>query len=383
MIRKLQDLYDKIKRRLTEEIHQKAYWLRKWEVTWKNTLVTAAILTAATAVCAAYHFISDGTLNIIMFYTIALIFIPRFTEGYVPGIAAAMSSVLLTNYFFTEPYYEMDLSSTGYKITFFCMLVIAVVISAATSYTKRQSRIVAAQEKQLMEAEKETMRANLLRAVSHDLRTPLTGIIGASSSYLENEAVLSPEKKREMVRHIGEDADWLLNMVENLLTVTRIQNGTASVNKSLEPVEEVMLEAIQRIRKRLPEIRVNVRLPEEFVMIPMDPLLIEQVLINLMENAFYHGHSDKSIELSTRKEEDEVLFFVKDYGPGISKERLETIFDGEGQNGSRESDSHRGMGIGLSICKTIITAHGGRIWAQNHENGALLCFALPIGEEQE
>ncbi|MFQ8704381.1 MAG: DUF4118 domain-containing protein, partial [Eisenbergiella sp.] len=112
MIRKLQDLYDKIKRRLTEEIHQKAYWLRKWEVTWKNTLVTAAILTAATAVCAAYHFISDGTLNIIMFYTIALIFIPRFTEGYVPGIAAAMSSVLLTNYFFTEPYYEMDLSST-------------------------------------------------------------------------------------------------------------------------------------------------------------------------------------------------------------------------------------------------------------------------------
>ena len=120
-----------------------------------------------------------------------------------------------------------------------------------------------------------------------------------------------------------------------------------------------------------------------FVMIPMDPLLIEQVLINLMENAFYHGHSDKSIELSTRKEEDEVLFFVKDYGPGISKERLETIFDGEGQNGSRESDSHRGMGIGLSICKTIITAHGGRIWAQNHENGALLCFALPIGEEQE
>lgn len=383
MIRKLQDLYDKIKRRLTEEIHQKAYWLRKWEVTWKNTLVTAAILTAATAVCAAYHFISDGTLNIIMFYTIALIFIPRFTEGYVPGIAAAMCSVLLTNYFFTEPYYEMDLSSTGYKITFFCMLVIAVVISAATSYTKSQSRIVAAQEKQLMEAEKETMRANLLRAVSHDLRTPLTGIIGASSSYLENEAVLSPEKKREMVRHIGEDAYWLLNMVENLLTVTRIQNGTASVNKSLEPVEEVMLEAIQRIRKRLPEIRVNVRLPEEFVMIPVDPLLIEQVLINLMENAFYHGHSDKSIELSTRKEEDEVLFFVKDYGPGISKERLETIFDGEGQNGSRESDSHRGMGIGLSICKTIITAHGGRIWAQNHENGALLCFALPIGEEQE
>ena len=182
MIKGWQRLYDRVRRRLTEEIRQKAYWLRKWEVTWKNTLVTAAILAAATAVCLIYHFISDGTVNIIMFYTIALIFIPRFTEGYVPGIAAAMFSVLLTNYFFTEPYYELDLSSPSYRITFFCMLVIAVVISAATSYTKSQSKIVAAQEKRLMEAEKETMRANLLRAVSHDLRTPLTGIIGASSS---------------------------------------------------------------------------------------------------------------------------------------------------------------------------------------------------------
>ena len=147
------------------------------------------------------------------------------------------------------------------------------------------------------------------------------------------------------MRHIGEDADWLLNMVENLLTVTRIQNGTASVNKSLEPVEEVMLEAIQRIRKRLPEIRVNVRLPEEFVMIPMDPLLIEQVLINLMENAFYHGHSDKSIELSTRKEEDEVLFFVKDYGRGFQRSVWKQFLTGKDRTGAESRTVTEGWGL--------------------------------------
>lgn len=371
-------VWERIKRRLTEEIRQKAYWLRKWEITWKNTLVTTAILVSVTLVAWGYHMLSAGTVNIIMFYTIALIFIPRFTEGYVPGIVAAMVSVGCVNYLFTDPYFEWDFSRAGYPVTFFCMLVIAIAVSAVTSYTKQQSRILALQEKQLMEAEKEKMRANLLRAVSHDLRTPLTGIIGASSSYLENEDCLSDEKKREMVRHIGEDADWLLNMVENLLTVTRIQNGAASVNKSLEPVEEVMSEAVRRLKKRIPDIKVKVFLPEEFTMIPMDAILIEQVLINLMENAFFHANSSRAIELYTQNGEKEVTFFVKDYGVGIAPDRLKSIFDGESQTGSGDSDSYRGMGIGLSICKAIISAHGGEIWARNHEEGAVLSFTLPL-----
>ena len=208
----------------------RSWWREKWEITWKNTLVTAAILTGVTVVAWLYHMLSAGTVNIVMFYTVALIFIPRFTRGYVPGIVAAMVSVGCVNYLFTYPYFSWDFSMKGYPVTFFCMLVIAIAVSAVTSYTKQQSGILASQEKKLMEAEKEKMRANLLRAVSHDLRTPLTGIIGASSSYLENESLLSEEKKREMVRRIGEDANWLLNMVENLLTVTRIRNDSASVS---------------------------------------------------------------------------------------------------------------------------------------------------------
>ena len=362
---------------MMEKFRNGNWWREKWEITWKNTLVTTAILAGVTAVAGLYHMLSEGSVNIVMFYTVALIFIPRFTRGYVPGIVAAMVSVGCVNYLFTYPYFCWDFSMKGYPVTFFCMLVIAVAVSAVTSYTKQQSGILASQEKKLMEAEKERMRANLLRAVSHDLRTPLTGIIGASSSYLENEAFLSEDKKRDMVRHIGEDANWLLNMVENLLTVTRIRDDSASVNKSLEPVEEVMAEAVRRFKKRIPEAKVKVSLPDEFIMVPMDAMLIEQVLINLMENAFYHAHSEREMELYAGTEGSSAVFCVKDYGTGIEPDRLKTIFDGEASTGSGEADSYRGMGIGLSICKTIITAHGGTIEARNHGGGAEIRFTLP------
>lgn len=375
-------LYQKIKafcKKRREDIRQRAYWVRKWEVTWKNTLVTAAILCMVTAVAWIYHRLSAGTVNIVMFYTIALIFIPRFTEGYVPGIVAAMVSVGCVNYLFTYPYFQWDFMRESYPITFVCMLLIAITVSAVTSYTKEQSRVLAAQEKQLMEAEKEKMRANLLRAVSHDLRTPLTGIIGASSAYLENGAFLSEEKKRSMVEHIGEDANWLLNMVENLLSVTRIRGDLTGVNKTEEAAEEVVYEAVRRAKKRNPGIRVQVRMPEEFLMLPMDAVLIGQVLINLMENAYYHAGSDQPMDVYVERKEKEAVFGVRDYGIGIPPGRLDTIFDGEAISGSGNSDSYRGMGIGLSICKTIIIAHGGRIMAQNRDRGAEISFTLPMG----
>ena len=258
-----------------------------------------------------------------------------------------------------------------------------MITSASASHMKQQSRILAEREKMLAEAEKEKMRANLLRAVSHDLRTPLTGIIGASSSYLENEEKLDTDEKRALVSHIGEDANWLLNMVENLLTVTRIRNDSASVNKSLEPVEEVMSEAVFRLKKRIPDANIRVLLPEEFVMIPMDATLIEQVLVNLMENAVFHAGSTEPIECRAEIGRDTVTFFVTDQGVGIDEDKLETIFDGTGQTENSSADGHKGMGIGLSICKTIIVAHGGTISARNLERGAQFGFTLPRGEANE
>ena len=236
-------------------------------------------------------------------------------------------------------------------------------------------------KKLLMEAEKEKMRANLLRAISHDIRTPLTSIIGSSTVYLENEASLSNSDKKALVSHILEDSNWLLNMVENLLSVTRINNETAKVSTSLEPVEEVLGESISRLKKRLPDAQVKVSVPDEFLMIPMDAILIEQVLINLMENAIVHSKSTKPIECFVEAGVSCVTFHVRDYGIGIPPEKLETIFDGSSSTTSTSTDGRKGMGIGLSICKTIITAHGGTLAAVNHADGAEFYFTLPKGEQ--
>ena len=170
-------------------------------------------------------------------------------------------------------------------------------------------------------------------------------------------------------------------MVENLLTVTRIDDTSDNkVKKSAEVVEEVVSEAIRRLQKRLPDVRIRVSMPTDFLMLPMDPTLIEQVLINLLENAVIHSGSTEPVDLAIREEEELVVFSVRDHGKGIDSSALPHIFEGQ-QLSAETSDGHRGMGIGLSICRTIIQAHGGTIRAENREKGAEFIFTLPKEKE--
>lgn len=234
-------------------------------------------------------------------------------------------------------------------------------------------------QKLVLESEKEKMRSNLLRAISHDLRTPLTSIIGASSTYLEAKDYLNETNKDKLIYGILEDANWLINMVENLLSVTKISQDTALVKKSLESVEEVVSEAMVRFQKRYPNSQVIVKVPKEFLMVPMDGTLIEQVIINLLENAIKHSNSKKTIELSVEKiSQKSVQFSIKDFGKGIPSDLLSSIFDGIPMSEEDKNDRNKGMGIGLSICKTIIVAHQGQISASNHKEGAVFTFCLPI-----
>ena len=203
------------------------------------------------------------------------------------------------------------------------MLAISLITSATTTALKKQRLAIAEREKELAEADREKLRANLLRAVSHDLRTPLTSIIGSSSSFLENYGDLSEADRLELVSNIKEDSEWLLNMVENLLTVTRIDDTSDNkVKKSAEVVEEVVSEAIRRLQKRLPDVRIRVSMPTDFLMLPMDPTLIEQVLINLLENAVVHSGSTKPVDLTIREEDALVVFSVRDHGKGIDSAAL-------------------------------------------------------------
>ena len=326
-----------------------------------SILICAACMLCATLASFLYqHIVPDNHANVALFYILALVIIARWTVGYGYGIACTLFSVIAINYLFTYPYYKLNFTLTGYPITFLLMSGITLILCTMTSHMTIQSEMIAEREKRLAEAEMEKMRANLLRAISHDLRTPLTGIIGNSSLFLESQNDLSSTEQRTIMTNIYEDSNWLLNMVENLLSVTRIQG-----------------EALEKLKKRYPDAAIRVKIPEEFLMIPMDAVLIEQVTINLLENAIVHSGSILPIDFIVEDHPEHVSFIVRDYGKGLSEEKLQNLFETGTYNNSRSSDSRKGMGIGLSICKTIITAHHGTLNGRNHADGAEFCFTLP------
>ncbi|MDD3173884.1 MAG: sensor histidine kinase KdpD [Herbinix sp.] len=251
-------------------------------------------------------------------------------------------------------------------------------IASLVAMALERQRLSDEQRSILVETEKEKMRSNLLRAISHDLRTPLTGILGASSAILENKKTLDEDTKEQLISHIKDDSQWLIRMVENLLSVTRINEDTANVTKIPEAVEEIVAAAIGRIRKRFPEQKINVTVPDELLMVPMDGTLIEQVIINLIENAIKHS-GETIINVSLKKKNNYAVIEVSDNGEGIPEQDFPYLFESYVPNGKRTSDSSRGMGIGLAICMSIIKAHQGKMEASNREDkGAVFRFTLPL-----
>lgn len=257
------------------------------------------------------------------------------------------------------------------------------LLLAQAAIALERNRLSRQQQTILMEKQSERMRGNLLRAISHDLRTPLTGIIGASSALIENGVKINEDARENLLEDIKEDAEWLLRMVENVLSLTKISAGSpAKLKKVLEPAEEVLEQAVTRCKKRYRGIRLSVHVPNEFIMAPMDGTLIEQVLINLIDNAYRHSTSREPIELTVACHDGKVFFEVQDYGKGVPEKELQTLFDGFGIRNRDNCDDTRGLGIGLSICKSIVNAHGGTIRAQNTQGkGLKVTFTLPAEED--
>ena len=335
---------------------------------WRNTGVTAGLLAAATVI----SLFIKGTENAQLVFLLAVLLISRYTQGYFWGLLAAVVSVPLVNYMFTYPFFVFTLSISGYLLTFVTMLTVSLIVSILTSRVQEQ-------EKLRLAAEKEKMRANLLRAVSHDLRTPLTSIVGITGVILDND--LPQEKQHELLQDVNTDAQWLLRMVENLLAITRISGDQhLPLHLETEVVEDVLGEAIIKFHKHFPDVEAVLDMTEDILLAEMDAVLVEQVVLNLLENAVYHGQHTTRIVLSVSHDGSKVEITVTDNGAGIAKDRLLRLFDGEP---GVSSDSHKHMGIGLSVCKSIIHAHGGTMMACNNENGgASFSFTLPEKENE-
>ncbi len=260
---------------------------------------------------------------------------------------------------------------------FLRMIASQVAMALERQYLSDEQREI------LVESEKEKMRCNLLRAISHDLRTPLTGILGASCVIQESGEGLDKTVRDKLLSNIREDSQWLIRMVENLLSITRINEGTMNVMKIPEAAEEIVAEAISRIRKRFPNQNISVKVPDELLLVPMDGTLISQVLINLLENAIKHSPGNTAIEVNVKKNGNEAVFEVADNGEGIPDSEFPYLFESFVPNGKRSADSSRGMGIGLSICMSIVKAHHGRMEAINKAaGGAIFRFILPLKESE-
>ena len=230
------------------------------------------------------------------------------------------------------------------------------------------------------ETEKERYRANLLRAISHDIRTPLSGMMGTAEMLIGMTGADDP--RYELLQGIQKSADWLHSLVENILNLTRLQDGKLSVDKQREAVEEVIGVAVGHIAARAPDHEISVDVPDELLLAPMDAKLIEQVLINLLDNAVRHTAPKREIGVSAELCDGggAVKFTVKDRGAGIRKKDLPNIFMMFYTSHAKRADSKKGMGLGLAICETIVKAHGGGIEARNRRDGpgAEFIFKLPM-----
>lgn len=258
------------------------------------------------------------------------------------------------------------------------------MVASQMSIALDRENLSETQENFKLEIESEKLRSSLLRAISHDLRSPLAGIKGAVSTIIENGKLISKDKEEELLEGIYEDSEWLIRLVENLLSMTRFDEGKMEIKKNLELVEEVVYEVVQRTSKRFKDHKVKVTIPKEVIMAPMDGSLIEQVLMNLIDNALKFTPKESLIEVKAYEKEMNVFFEVIDDGMGISEETLPHIFDIFFTNGSKVSDSRRGVGLGLAICKSIVEAHGGKIDAYNKKTGgAVFRFSIPKEENKD
>lgn len=309
-----------------------------------------------------------------MIFVLGVFLVSWQTQGYLWGIAASLVSVLAVNWAFTYPYWGFDLISPECISSAVVMLIVATMTGALTTRLKQQEKLKA-------DAEKERMRGNLLRAVSHDLRTPLTSIYGACSAMIDNYDALPKEKQLKLLSDIRGDAQWLNRMVENLLSVTRVDANTVRLSKNSTVLEELIDALLVKFRKHYPQQKVTVQIPEDFVSIPMDAVLIEQVLMNLLENAVFHAHGMQNLWLSVQIVGNRAVFSVADDGCGIPAERMPHLFTGLLDSKAPIDSTRNNMGIGLSVCSTIVRAHGGQIQAANRpEGGAIFQFALELEE---
>ena len=351
----------------------------------KDFGISLIILAAATI--AGYLFKLGGLTdsNIIMLYIIAVLVLSILTSKIYYCLGSSIVGVLVFNYLFTYPEFSFSAHDAGYPVTFLTMFITALIAGTLANKLKRNTLIAEqnAREKEeaALLAQNEQLRANMLRTISHDLRTPLTSISGNASTLISGGTALDETARQQIYTDIFSESMWLIEMVENLLYATRIEDGRMQLNISVEILDDIVQEAVRHTERTHPKRNIIVDMLDEIIPVMADANLIVQVIVNLMDNAVKYSDEDSDVTVSVHLENEYAVISVSDHGTGISDEEKEKVFDMFYTGGSRSSDSRRSLGLGLALCRSIITSHGGTISvSDNIPNGTVVSFTLPIGE---
>jgi K+-sensing histidine kinase KdpD len=347
-------------------------WVYMRPVEAASACLAALAVIAVSTVVAWFVFGQSDLPDVVMVMLLGVVVVSmRF--GYAPSLLAAVTAALAFEFFFLPPYFSLAIANLRHVVTFVVMFVVATVIS----HLAQRARAKAEEARRAsLRAETEQLRNALLSSVSHDLRTPLAVVTGATSALLAEQAPKDEESRRVLLETAHREAQRLNRLVFNLLDMARLETGALKIRKELQPLEEVIGAALHSLEDRLRGREVETNIPDDLPLVAFDPVLIEQVFINLLENALKYTPAASPIDISAALHNGEVETEIADRGPGVARPDSERVFekfyrarDGEGG----------GVGLGLTICRGIVTAHGGRIWVADRDGGgASFRFTLPV-----
>ena len=332
----------------------------------------------ATAACTVAGLAMRGRfdlVNIAMVYLLAVVIVAlAYSRG--PAIVATVLAVATFDWLFVPPQGAFTVEDAQYLLTFAIILAVGLIISRLKRNVRVQAR---AQAKLEAAAQTERMRSTLLASISHDLRTPLAVMTGASSTLAERGERLSAEEREALARSIYEQAREMSERVAKLLQMTRLEVGGIALERDWASLTEIAAAVLSRLRERLTGHRVVLELAEDLPLVRVDAALIDQVLANLLENAARYTPPGTVVRLRARREAQELVVSVEDFGPGLPPGDIERVF-AKFEHGAAEARGG-GMGLGLAICRAIVGLHGGRIWAEKLPlGGSAFRFTVPLDE---
>ncbi len=311
------------------------------------------------------------------------------------GLIISIVLLLILDYFLTEPHFSLKMHFSGYPIIFLILFGFVYFIAIVNQkqkdamireiqLIKEKEDILRSKNELIIKNKQEELRSTLLRAISHDLRTPLTGISGFAQILMKNSNILSEDKKQHIYTDIYDDSIWLLNLVENLLAITRFDKNEIKLNKESEYISDVIRDAISHLGRKKEKFFIHTDIENETLSAYMDSRLISQVIFNLVDNAMKYSPEGTNITIKARAADNNIEISVIDEGLGISDEDKAKIFEMFYTVNNKIADSRRGLGLGLALCKAVVEAHHGKFnITDNLPCGTIFSFDIKSDTEKE